>query len=337
MPLARFETPGALRDAPPGSPFYNPDDGWDRLVRGLVGVDTPGAADVDNPLRRLGGFYNPRTTDVPVAASRDLVWMGFPRGLLVRDHPRGRLAAFEVGETRGATGAGLTTQVEYLEWRVVRRKSDRKITKVTFTTETKEYWTDLYRYHPDVVVRLYQELLGNPSIRDADITRGGAYDPKNDFNTRRGIVHLIVESPANTLSAAIGLTRGSVSGPSVRDNYEVPASAETSADPRVGFDVGALARKDLCVTLRDPVGLYMLGWDDTGWTKPDGSPVGNYWRVVRPAAGSPVPALRVEYQVPKDEGFVVGDISIGGRPIKYGGHIAEHVTVTVGGVAGRAS
>ena len=81
--------------------------------------------------------------------------------------------------------------------------------------------------------------------------------------------------------------------------------------------------------------MYMVGWDDTGWTKPDGSPVGNYWRVVRPPSTPGGPALRLEYQVPADEGFVVGDVSIGGRRIEHGGQLAEHVTVLIGGLAGR--
>jgi hypothetical protein len=92
-----------------------------------------------------------------------------------------------------------------------------------------------------------------------------------------------------------------------------------------------LARKGLSVTAREPIGLYMVAWDDTGFTKPDGSPVGNYWRVVR---GVPGQALRLEYEVPASEGFLVGDIRIGGRPIRYGGHLAEHITVMIGGLAG---
>ena len=337
MPLARFETPGALRDAPgaPASPFYI---AWDELVRGLLGTnDLEGALDIDNPARSLGGFYNPGWTDVPTAGLRELVWMGFPRRLLVQDHAGGRRDAFAGGDTRGVEDPGRRTQVEYLEWRVQRRKVDGLITKVTFTTETEEYWKTLYAQHPDVVVRLYRELLGNPSIPEGDIAPGGVYNPLNDWNTRRGIIHYIVNSPANTLAAAIGLARGSVARESVRDNYEVGPQETTSADPRVAIDIGALARKDLWVTLREPIGVYMLGWDDTGWTKPDGSPVGDYWRVVRPGPGSPFPALRLEYQVPRGEGFVVGEISIGGRPIEYGGQIAEHITVTIGGVAGARS
>lgn len=95
--------------------------------------------------------------------------------------------------------------------------------------------------------------------------------------------------------------------------------------------MSSLSRKALSITLREPIGLYIAGWDDTGWSRPDGRPVGNYWSVTR---GVPGLVLRLEYEVPAGEGFVVGDIRIGGRPIEYGGQMAEHVTVKVGGIAG---
>ena len=44
---------------------------------------------------------------------------------------------------------------------------------------------------------------------------------------------------------------------------------------------GSLSRKGLSITLREPIGLYITGFDDTGWTKPDGSPVDNYWSITR--------------------------------------------------------
>ena len=69
----------------------------------------------------------------------------------------------------------------------------------------------------------------------------------------------------------------------------------------------------------------MIDWDDTGWTKPDGTPVGDYWRSIR---GAPGAALRVVYEVPRREGFAVGDIRIGGRPITIGGQLAEHVVMS---------
>jgi hypothetical protein len=80
------------------------------------------------------------------------------------------------------------------------------------------------------------------------------------------------------------------------------------------------------------VGLLIDGIDDTGFLKPDGSPVGDYWRVLRGFAGGTV---RATYEVPAGEGFVVGDITIGGQNIEYGGQLAEHVTMKVVGVACR--
>jgi hypothetical protein len=62
--------------------------------------------------------------------------------------------------------------------------------------------------------------------------------------------------------------------------------------------------------------------------------VDNYWRIVRPAGASGPPALRLVYEVPRSEGFVVGDIRIGGRPIEFGGQIAEHLTVMFHAVVG---
>ena len=167
------------------------------------------------------------------------------------------------------------------------------------------------------------------------------YNPLNVWNTANGIVHYIVSSPANTLGAAVGLAQGSVDllggRPHARDNFELSAEigfATTSADPRVQIDVNALARQQptgLAVTFAEPIGVYMIDWDDTGWTKPDGRPVGDYWRVVR---GAPGAALRLEYEVPAGAGFVVGDIRIGGRPVEFGGQLAEHVTVKIVGLAG---
>ena len=84
--------------------------------------------------------------------------------------------------------------------------------------------------------------------------------------------------------------------------------------------------------MAEPAGIYVIDWDDTGWTKPDGTPVGDYWRVRR---GVPGAALRVEYEVPPAEGFTVGDIRIGGRPITAGGQLAEHMVASAHGIAGR--
>ena len=71
MPLlARFDTPASLRDVPASSPFYSQ---WSDVVSATIANVTPG----DNG----GAFYDPTATNVAVAGSKAMVWMGFPRDL----------------------------------------------------------------------------------------------------------------------------------------------------------------------------------------------------------------------------------------------------------------
>jgi hypothetical protein len=331
--VTRFETPGRLRDFPDSSPFY---DAWHTDLSARLDIQP----EVEEGSAPGAGFFNASRTEVNVIGTRVLVWMGFPRDLLTADHPGGRREAFSKGDIRGVSiPGGTTTQIEYLEWFTQRDKRGR-ITKVTFTTETPEYWQALFVSPggPDRVLELYRELLGHPEISLSEITDGsGNYNPLNEWNTTRGIIHYIVHRPqvaSNTLFAAVELAGAPVLRAVVSDNFQLGRSAPTSSDPRVKLDARGLARKGLQISAADPIGIYLGGWDDTGWSKPDGSPVGNYWRVVRPVGASGPPALRLVYEVPAREGFVVGDIRIGGRPIEFGGQIAEHLTVLFTAVAG---
>lgn len=310
--VTRFDTPASLRDLPAGSPFY---DDWHAYLSGHIAASTPGSGG--------GEFYNASLVNVDILAERSLVWMAFPRALMVVNHRDDRRASFIAGEDRAV-------QEEYCEWRVTRNDDD-KITRVVFVTETPEYWEQLWAASPARVVDLYRALV-DPAVVQADLEVAGSYNRFNRWNTTDGIVHFI--QSINTLNAALGLSQGSVNSGGARDNYEASVGPPTSVDPRVALDIGTLARKGLSITLREPIGLYIEGYDDTGWTRPDGSPVDNYWTILR---GSPGRILRLQYEVPAAAGFVVGDIRIGGRPIEYGGQIAEHVTCTVGGVAGRRS
>jgi hypothetical protein len=69
-----------------------------------------------------------------------------------------------------------------------------------------------------------------------------------------------------------------------------------------------------------------------GWTTPDGSPAANYWSIVRGTQGM---GLRAVLEVPPNKGFTVSDIKIGGEPIKFGGQVAEQITMKLVGVASR--
>lgn len=309
--VTQYDTPASLRDVPAGSAFYG---NWHRHIADRLARTTAGSGG--------GQFYDASELDVHPIGGRALVWMAFPRRVLMSNRDD-RLAAFTAAESRDV-------QDEYCEWRTTRDGAG-KITKIVFVTEAPEYWEALWAVDRARVVALYQAMV-SPAVVEADLHSGGAYLRRNRWNDADGIMHLI--QVINTLDAALGLAQGSANSDPARDNYEMLPVASTSVDPRVTYDVGTLVRKGLSVTLAEPIGLYIAGWDDTGWTRPSGAPVGNYWRIER---GSPGRVLRLAYEVPAGLGFVVGDIRIGGRPIDWGGQIAEHVTVTIAGTAGTSA
>jgi hypothetical protein len=321
--LPRFDPPAFVADVPAGAPFYNR---WSAYLSTLIGGTTPG----DNG----GAFFNPTLTDVTIAGEKPLTWMGFPRDVLLSAANRdNRIAAFQQADEIALAPAARrrNPQNEYFEWRVDRNGAG-KITKITFVTETPEYYEQLWLADRAAVVNIYRTLV-SPAVVEADLHTSGIYNKFNRWNTADGIVHYI--QSINTLSAAVGLAKNAVtSPPPFNDNYESSPSgsnARTSVDPRVSIDVHMLVRKGLFVSLRNPVGFYMVGWDNAGITHPDGSPAANYWRVVR---GAPGMAMRLEYEVPAGAGFVAGDLKLGGRRIEYGGQLAEHITVSLAGIAG---
>jgi hypothetical protein len=314
--VTRFDTPGRVRDLPEGSRFY---DRWHKRVAQIIKPRRPESGS--------GGFFDPTGWDFTPLAEPSYPWIGFPRPHLI-NHRDDRDGAFRAGENRDA-------QHEYLEWHVTRR--DGKITNVVFVTETPEYWSTLATEAPNRVLELYRELIDPDVAREDLFMEDGRYNGRNRWNSESGIVHYIM--PINSLSALINAQQDSVISSVWLDNFEglplrfdADNEISTASDARFSLDIGTLSRRAYAVTVCDPVGLYMAAWDDTGWTKPDGTPVGDYWRVIR---GAPDAALRLKYEVPAAEGFVVGDIAIGGRPIEYGGQLAEHITVIARGLTGQ--
>ena len=190
---------------------------------------------------------------------------------------------------------------------------------------------ELYREHVDPAVQ-WDELV------NAD----GTYDRHNRWTTTDGIMHYV--NGINELNQAIGLAQLGANATVVNlvdrpragpGQFRVPGSVGVNAaDDYIIREVAALGRSGFDITVHEPVGLYIDGWDDTGWTKPDGSPVGDYWRITR---GRPGAVLRLEYEVPDEEGFVVGDILIGGRPVLHGGQLAEHMTSSLPVIVARRS
>jgi hypothetical protein len=103
-----------------------------------------------------------------------------------------------------------------------------------------------------------------------------------------------------------------------------------NSDPTIGSSVNALARLGAYVTLRNPVGLYMDHIDLSGWEAPDGKGVSDCVRVLR---GTPDLIERMVVEVPEGRNFSVGDITIAGEPIRFGGQVAECITVKLIGLA----
>jgi hypothetical protein len=317
--VTMYDTPARLRDVPEGSPFYG---AWHDFVNTEVSA-SPGSPWID-----------PVLVDADVVTVRTLSWIGFPRATLTVNRRDDRAQGFADAEEAGpsATGDWRPQQFEYFEW-FTTRDATGKVTKVAFSTETPQYFEELAKVDKDRVVELYHEHV-DPAVQWNELVNAdGTYDRHNRWTTINGIMHYV--NGINELNQAIGLAKGGAGATfTARDNFEFGVSGANAADDYIVREVAALGRSGFDITVHEPVGLYIDGWDDTGWTKPDGSPVGDYWRITR---GRPGAVLRLEYEVPYEEGFVVGDIRIGGRPVLHGGQLAEHMTSALPVVVARRS
>jgi hypothetical protein len=335
--LARLDTPGRLRDVADRARLMR----WSReqsarFDRAVAGIRRPGSTPQ---------FYNPtRVATGPRAARKLITWPGFPRALLLR-FGADRTRAYRAAERlRGSGAYRHRPQDEYLEWHTHRDPDTGKVTRVDLTCEGPEYWEFLSRVAPEVLLALYRRHV-SPEATMAQLMPGGVYNPGNRWNTGRGAMHLT--HPANSLGAEIKLAADATvirrrGNRILTDADELIACAGfgerlRSSDPRIGADVNALARLGYAITLADPVGLYIVRLETQGWRKPDGKPVGDYLRITRGRRGQ---GLRAVYEVPRNarasgKAFVVGDIEIGGRPIEWGGQIAERVTMGLTGLASR--
>jgi hypothetical protein len=259
--------------------------------------------------------------------------------------------------------------VEYCEWRVDRDPLSGAICRVTFTSEPPEYWQALFGQtlfalgdttlpsvkfpgDPQRVLALYRDLVG-PQVElddlrvrerfvgaEGEIYDVGDYNPYNIWNTQRGIVHLC--APPNSLGAEIKLGAdatvlyASASGePVVHPDALICCAAyggaNRNSDPTIGATVNALARAGAMVTLVNPVGLYMDHIDTSGWELPKGIRASDCVRIVR---GAPGMIERLVVEPPPTSGVALSDLLIAGQPLRYGGQLAECITVKlVGGAA----
>lgn len=285
------------------------------------------------PAYQLGARYDP---SAPLPSDADL------RRVLNGEEPHPREFLYR-------------PQTEYCEWHVQRDRSGR-LRRVTFTCEAPEYWKALFggsqsppfvRFagSPEAVLRLYRELV-SPDVTAEDLlayrsTLGNLavsarrYNPYNRWNSVDGIAHL--SAPPNALAPEIMLAAEATrlyenaAGDPVTQAEVLCACAPNlgncnrNSDVAIVAAVNALARERRRVTLLDPVGICIDHIDLAGWTFPRGLSGKQCVRRVRGPEGA---MLRLVVEVPSPE-LDLSDIRIGGVPIRFGGQIAECITVKV--------
>ncbi len=321
MALTEFSPPGNLDD-------FSAEQraAWNRFIGGAF---DDRMTDVDGGKREQ--FFNPIGVELDAdAAEKDVTWSAFPKQIALR---------FPAGPARWrAADRSRDVQDEYCEWSV-ERDARGVVKRVTFTCEGPEYWGFLANTSPDVALALYRQHV-SPTVTNSDLFGpGGRYIERNRWNnsTTTGAMHLI--QPNNTLLAEIELA-AAATVVRERDGQVITTEQELitcsgfgepsrHSDPHIGGEVNALARAKADVTLQDPVGLYLDALSTAGWETPDGADPHDFWRVTRGAEGTTVRAV---YEVTGHD-YAVGDITILGQPIRFGGQIAEHITMRLTGLA----
>ena len=317
---------------------------WSEHMGNVFDIST---ASVSNYLHQHGGgvsqFYNPvshglQGPDLPATAT-DITWNGFPKrhgspGPGQDPDYAGAEAPIQAGQNRD--------QDEYLEWFVNRK--DGKITSIHFTCEAYDYFQFLADAAPQTVLDLYHTFI-SPSVQMDDLMGAdGSYDPLNRWNTELGAMHLT--HPANNLFAEVFLAasatvRRSKNGSEITASIPLIQCAQygdesRNSDPAIGAAVNGLARQGRHITIANPVGLYMAGFNGSGLTI-QGQPAGGFFKVIR---GAFPLALRAVYELPAElasQGLTVSDVQIGGESIQFGGQLAERITMHIAGVGSVAA
>lgn len=334
MKITRFTPPGNNTDLDGNAAALQQ---WSDLLSGYF---TEAVDRLNNFLGQQGAgasqFYNPLTQGIAAPDTRqDITWNGFPRRF-ISPQP-GVPTNYAAAEPTPAAGL-VRPQDEYLEWHVTRDAQNR-ITSVQFTCEGPDYWRFLAGADQQKLLELYRQFI-SPQVQLTDLFTPSGYNVRNRWNTANGAMHLT--HPANNLFAEVQLgaeatVRRQQFGAEVTSSAALIKCARfgdgsRNSDPKIGIEVNNFARQGFHITLDDPVGLYIDGLDDHGWQFADGTPAQGFFKILR---GSPTRTLRAEYRLPSAlaaQGKTVSDVLIGGKPIHFGGQIAERITMKLTGV-----
>lgn len=286
-------------------------------------------------------IFNPLTSGTEGVNVADVRWNAFPKRLL--DNFGTATAAWsEADRSRNR-------HEEYCEWEVVRDPVTLKVERVTFTTEVYEYYQMLLDESPAQLLDLYHRYVSD-QVELGDL-RGpqGAYNPTNKWNYpeiqgKRGVL-MHMGFGANTLQAAINLS-AEATWPSIDDSGTLITdeqglidcreygARERHSDPHIGAQINALTRAGNEISFAGPVGLYIDSVDLSGFELPGAASPDDLFRVVR---GDADHMMRVVFEAPAGSHFDLGDVKIDGNSIRFGGQVAEKLTIRIRGIARQAS
>jgi len=237
-------------------------------------------------------------------------------------------------------------QDEYCEWSVA-RQGDR-ITRITFSTETPDYYIFLSRHKPELLLALYHKFVSADVRADDLVDADGNYDPTNRWNVSAGnasgtLMHMAQDN--NTFGAAASLS-AVASWPAVNpDGNPVVGTQELIAclgfgvasrhsDPHIGAEINNLIRSGNKVTVADPVGLYIHAIHLDAFETPDGSSIMEWHRYERGDEGH---RMRVVFEAPQGSGHTLSDLLVDGEPLRFGGQVAQTIRVRIRGLAEETS
>jgi hypothetical protein len=254
---------------------------------------------------------------------------------------------------------------EYLEWRVVRNGAG-KITRIEFTTEIREYWEILAKYHPTRCLRLLGRFAGQGTASFADVYGDdpeqmtpeeretafrnnmfaiGNTPPKSPYNNGRRSIAFMAKN-VNTLNAAIKLASFAAfpyqaveSNGTIRSITGSEAIAYTNqnaldcrnSDPTIVASVIDQAVAGKLVVLDSTPGIYILDVQHEKILLPDrsGSIPRDWFEFQRGSRDGVERSQRLVFEVPPSQGFTISDLIDEeiDEPIAFGGQIARKITV----------
>jgi hypothetical protein len=329
-------------------------DAWHDRINGYFKFE------VDN-LPQGNKLFFSETTNAAASGELPVTWNAFPLSIK-RDHPNDATARWEAADRLGSTDRAPNggTQVlmpfrrqdEYCEWFAYRSSPGGPITRIVFTAEAPEYWIELAKRDFERVVELYRQHV-SPGVNPDDlklkqdiqfgdtVLEKGSYNPYNDWNTAKGVMHLTHR--ANTLRAEVNLAaratipRRDVNGNRVTEVRRFACGsdfgdANRSSDPNIGQGVNLTAfpaapgQTPLSITLANPVALYIDRIASGVITDEDSNPLPGWFKIVRGVAGR---GLMAVLEPPAGAAFGLEKVQVLGEKLTHGGQVAEQIQMVL--------